>query len=799
MLSKAALALTILALLSCAARCDDQPQGETRMFKAEVSRLMDIIINSLYSHKEIFLREALSNASDALDKIRFMSVADPKVLEEEPDLHVKLEIDPVDETISITDTGIGMTKNDLINHLGTVASSGTTQFLEAMAKGGNLNLIGQFGVGFYSLFLVADKVTVVSKHHDDDQHIWESSAGETFTVKKDSQGPFLRRGTKIILHVRNDMKQFLEVSKIKSLAKKYSEFINFPILLYTSKEVTKEVEDEEEPAKEEEAKVEEKTEGEEEKAEEEKAEEKEDGDKPLLDEKDTKKKKRTVTETVWDWEKVNESKALWLKPIDDIEDSEYRKFYKAFSKDSKDPFSWLHFRAEGEVEFTALLYIPKANRKTASEWERDDKRSPVKLYVRRVLISDQFTELLPNYLDFLTGIVDSDDLPLNVSRETLQQVKTIKTIKKKIVKKVLDRLEKYSKEKVEEERESIENLSEGEIEERDARIAKKKAELREKFTGFWKEFGRSLKLGLVEDIPNRQKIAEIIKFRSTFNDTQSLVSFEDYIGRAKSNQKDIYYIAGEKLSNLKESPMIKGLIKKGYEVLLLDDPIDEYCLQTLGRFNEKHLVNVAKSGFEVPKDEDEKKVQEKLNVYYQPLMEWLKNMYAESIESVRVNADLINDPMLILAPEHGYSANFEKIVKSQAVNNRDERIEAIEKMKKILEINPYHPFIKELHDRVRTSTDKETEETAKIMVQVAMMNSGFTVSDPSGFATRFYRVMADALGVSRDVDKTDLDFLEVEEAQPKVMDMGAQMKEGEEEGEEFKMEDENKEAVSEEL
>ena len=752
--------LILAILLANVYQC--QEQGETRMFKAEVSRLMDIIINSLYSQKEIFLREALSNASDALDKIRFMSVSNPSVLEAEPDLNVKIEVNPVDETIVITDTGIGMTKDDLINHLGTVASSGTTQFLEAMAKGGNLNLIGQFGVGFYSLFLVADKVTVVSKHQDDVQHIWESSAGETFTVKRDSEGPFLKRGTKIILHIRNDMKQFLEVSKIKSLAKKYSEFINFPILLYTSKEVTKEVEDdtpEPETPKEDETN-------------EEKKEDdvmNEDADKPLLDEKD-KKKKRTVSETVWDWEKVNESKALWLKSPDDIEDAEYKKFYKAFNKDSRDPFTWLHFRAEGEVEFTALLYIPKVSKRSMHDWEKDDKRSPVKLYVRRVLISDQFTELLPNYLDFIAGIVDSDDLPLNVSRETLQQVKTIKTIKKKIVKKILDRLEKYSKEKVDEERESIEKLTEAEIEERDERIQKKKTELRDKFNSFWKEFGRSIKMGIVEDIANRQKIAEIIKFYSTYNDTKTLVSFEDYIGRSKMDQKDIYYIAGEKLEILKESPMIKGLVKKGYEVLLLEDPIDEYCLQTLGKYNEKNLVNVAKSGFEIPKDEDEKKLQSKLNIYYQPLMEWFKKLIPDVIESVRVNSDLLNDPLLILAPEHGYSANFEKIVKSQAVNNRDERLDAIQNMKKILEINPYHPFIKELHDRVRTSSDKETEETAKIMVQVAMMNSGFSVKDPSAFASRFYRVMADALGVQRDVDKTDLDFLEIEDAQPKIYD-----------------------------
>ena len=727
------------------------------MFKAEVSRLMDIIINSLYSQKEIFLREALSNASDALDKIRFMSVSEPSVLENEPNLHVKIEVDPVEETISITDSGIGMTREDLINNLGTVASSGTTQFLEAMAKGGNLNLIGQFGVGFYSLFLVADKVSVVSKHNDDEQHIWESNAGETFTVRKDTSGTPLGRGTKIIVHVRNDMKQFLELSKIKSLARKYSEFINFPILLYTSKEVTKEVEDDE-PVDTEDDTPKDETDD----------EPKEDDDTPLVDEP-SKKKKRTVTETVWDWEKVNDSKAIWLKSPEDVEDSEYKKFYKSFSKDSRDPFSWLHFRAEGEVEFTSLLYIPKINRKTSMDWDRDEKKSPVKLYVRRVLISDQFTELLPHYLDFVAGVVDSDDLPLNVSRETLQQVKTIKTIKKKIVKKILDRLLRYSKERVEEERESIEDLTEAELEERESTIRTKKAELRAKFDAFWKEFGRAIKLGLVEDVPNRQTISEIVKFHSTFNDTQTYTSFDDYIGRAKEDQRDIYYIAGDKLEHLKESPMIKGLVKKGFEVLLLEDPVDEYCLSTLGKYNDKNLVNVAKSGFEIPKDEDEVKLKEKLQVYYNPLTQWLKEMFKESIEVVSVNPDL-DDPMLVLAPEHGYSASFEKIIKSQAVNSRDERVAAIEGMKKVLQINPYHPFIKELHDRVRTSTDKETEETAKIMVQVAMMNSGFVVKDPSGFASRFYRVMADALGVSRDVDKTDLDFLEVEDAQPQMYD-----------------------------
>jgi heat shock protein beta len=746
------LAVLILALVALPAlfHCNEE-EGETRVFQTEVSRLLDIIINSLYSQKEIFLREAISNASDALDKLRFLSIADPSMLGNEPELSIKIEVNPADETIVITDTGLGMTKNDLVNNLGTIARSGTTQFLEAIAKDKNLNLIGQFGVGFYSYFLVADKVTVVSKNNADDQYIWESTAGSTFFIKKDTEGPFLNRGTKITLHLKKEAKEFLDINKEKALIRKYSEFINFPIYLFTSKEITREIE-EEKPAETPETKPEEEKKDD-------NLEIEEDVDKPVLDEK---KEKKTVKETVWDWEKINDAKALWLRPIEEIEDEEYKKFYKAYTKDSQDPMSWMHFRAEGEIEFTALLYIPKNAPMDFMEPEKDEKASNMKLYVRRVLISENFKDLLPKYLSFVKGVVDSDDLPLNVSRESLQQMRTIKTIKKKLTKKVLDRLEKYAKEKIDEEKvDESQDMSEAEKAELKERNEKKRKETREMYDKFWKEFGRSIKLGIVEDVANRNKLAELLRVYSTNGD--SLISLEEYLNRAKSGQKDIFYLGGENRQHMKNSPLVKGIAKRGYEVLLLDDAIDEYCIQTLAKYKEKNLVNIAKSGFELPLDDDEKDKVQKLKRYYQPLTDWLQKVLAESVQKISVSTNLVNDPMVVLSSEYGYSANFEKIAKAQAAAYKDERLNMFENMKRNVEINPYHPFIKELLDRVKSNPDSETEESVKLMFEIAMLNSGYNVKDPAKFTERFYRVMGDSLGLSRDVDTVSIDLEELDD------------------------------------
>jgi heat shock protein beta len=757
------LALLVLALIALPAahRCEEE-EVETRVFQTEVSRLLDIIINSLYSQKEIFLREAISNASDALDKLRFLSISDPAMLGNETELCIKIEVNPEEETITITDTGVGMTKEDLINNLGTIARSGTTQFLEAIAKEKNLNLIGQFGVGFYSYFLVADKVIVVSKHNDDDQYVWESTAGSTFVIKKDTQGPFLNRGTKVVIHLKKEAKEFGELGKQKQLIRKYSEFINFPIYLFTNKEVSREVEEEVPVSETSEVKANEEENTElEPKTDESQLEIEEDVDKPVLDE-NQKKTKKTVKETVWDWEKINDAKALWLRPIEEIEDEEYKKFYKSYSRDQQDPMTWMHFRAEGEIEFTALLYIPKVAPVDFNEPQKEDRASNMKLYVRRVLISENFKDLLPKYLSFVKGIVDSDDLPLNVSRESLQQMRTIKTIKKKLTKKILDRLEKYAKEKIDEEKiPDDQDLSEAEKNELKERNEKKKKEIREMYDKFWKEFGRSIKLGIVEDVANRNKLAELLRVYST-ND-ENLATLEEYTNRGKSSQKDIYYLGGDNRNHMKTSPLAKGLVNRGYEVLLLDDPIDEYCIQTLGKYKDKNLVNVAKSGFEIPIEEDEKDKLQKLKKYYQPLTDWLQKVLSDGAQRISISSNLISDPMLVLASEHGYSANFEKIAKAQAAAYKDDRLNMFDTVKRNVEINPYHPFIKELLDRVKSSPDAETEESARLMFEVALLNSGFPVRDPAKFAEKFYRVMGDSLGLSRDVEKVDIDVEDLED------------------------------------
>merc|ERR1712003_301031 len=401
-------------------------------FQAEVSRLMDIIINSLYTDKQVFLRELISNAADALEKARFHSVQDETFLGDTKDLEVKIEHDPDAKTISISDTGIGMSKADLINNLGTVAKSGTTNFLEAMAEGGDANLIGQFGVGFYSAFLVADKVSVTSKCNDDPvQHVWESSADASFTVVDDPRGNTLGRGTRVTLHLKEDAHDYLSEDKLKESVKKYSQFIQFPIYVKVKKEVEAEAEEEDDDDKEDED--EEKSDDVEAKDDDEKEDEEE-------EKKDAPKKK-----TVYEWEQVNTQKAIWLRAKEDVTEEEYNEFYKSISKDYLDPLAYTHFNAEGEIEFKSILFLPKKAPMDMMDnyWT---KKSEVKLFVRRVLVADKFEELLPRYLNFVRGVVDSDDLPLNVSREQLQQNKIMKVISKKLVRKILELMKKLAKE-----------------------------------------------------------------------------------------------------------------------------------------------------------------------------------------------------------------------------------------------------------------------------------------------------------------------------------------------------------------
>ena len=481
-------------------------------FNADVARLMDIIINSLYTKKEVFIRELISNASDALDKVRFVSVQNPEYLGNVPQLEIMIDFDFDAKTISITDTGIGMTKAELIKNLGTVAKSGTTAFLEAIGKGDSLSLIGQFGVGFYSAFLVANKVVVTSKANDDEQHVWTSTADAKFFVTKDPRGDTLGRGTRVTLHLKDDAIEYVEQDKIKNLVKKYSEFIQYPIKLFLSKEVRKQVPDEEEKPADDTIPNEETKQDD--------AEIKDEGEtKPTEDETPKEPKTKTMTEQVWEWETINEVKAIWLREKSDITEEEYNNFYKTITKDHENPLTYTHFSAEGEIEFKAILFIPSNAPYDLFE-NYYGKSSALKLYVRRVLITEEFEELMPRYLNFIKGVVDSDDLPLNVSREQLQQLKMIKVMSKKLIRKAIEMIKALAEEDEEDDdeddsednEESTDDSKDESSEENDEeKKDSEKKDDEDKYAKFWKNFGKNIKLGVIEDASNRSKLAKLLR------------------------------------------------------------------------------------------------------------------------------------------------------------------------------------------------------------------------------------------------------------------------------------------------
>ncbi|PKA62580.1 Endoplasmin like [Apostasia shenzhenica] len=707
-------------------------------FQAEVSRLMDIIINSLYSNKDIFLRELISNGSDALDKIRFLSLTDKEVLGEGENtkLEILIKLDKEKKVLSIRDRGIGMTKEDLIKNLGTIAKSGTSAFVEKMQASGDLSLIGQFGVGFYSVYLVSDYVEVISKHNDDKQYVWESKADGSFGISEDTWNEPLGRGTEIRLHLRDEAKEYLDETKLKELVKKYSEFINFPIYLWASKEIDVEVPSDEEESGEEDSSE---TSTSEEETEE--------------DEAEKKPKKKTVKETTYEWELLNDMKAIWLRNPKEVTEEEYNKFYQSISKDITDekPLGWTHFNAEGDVEFKALLFVPPKAPHDLYESYYNTKKSNLKLYVRRVFISDEFDELLPKYLNFLKGLVDSDTLPLNVSREMLQQHSSLKTIKKKLIRKALDMIRRIADEDPDEytnkNKTDAEKVSENE-------------DKKGQYTKFWNEFGKSIKLGIIEDAQNRNRLAKLLRFESTKSEGK-LTSLDEYISRMKSGQKDIFYITGTNKEQLEKSPFLERLTKKNYEVIFFTDPVDEYLMQYLMDYEDKHFQNVSKEGLNLGKESKNKDLKES----FKELTKWWKNaLSSENVDSVKISNRLDNTPCVVVTSKYGWSANMEKIMQAQTLS--DAAKQAYMRGKRVLEINPRHPIIKELRERVATDAEDESlKQTARLVYQTALMESGFLLSDPKDFASSIYSSVKTSLNISPDVAVEEEEEAEETEAE----------------------------------
>mgnify|MGYP000450808284 FL=1 len=618
-------------------------------FQTEVSQLLKLIIHSLYSHKEIFLRELISNSSDALDKLRYLTLTkdDFKSFSFDPKVSIEFQ-DGDDPTLTITDTGIGMSKKELQDNLGTIARSGTKNFLSKLSGDAKKDsqLIGQFGVGFYSSFMVADRVEVATKKAGNKESWkWVSDGESGFEIKKDVKKD---NGTSITLYLNDEGKEFASRWKIESLIKKYSDHIDFPIFLTYSE----------------------------------------------VDYDDEGKEKGREIKT----DQVNDAKAFWTRSKSELKDKEYKEFYKSFSNDMEDPFDWVHFRAEGNLEFTILFFMPK---KASPDIFRADYQSGVKLYVNRVFITDDDKELLPPWLRFVKGVIDSSDLPLNVSREILQQNRIMAKIRSNSVKKILDRLKTIAGDK-------------------------------DRYSEFYEQYGRLIKEGVYQDFEHKEALTDLLRFKSTKED--GLVSLREYVDRMREDQKSIYYITGQNQISLRNSPLLEMYEKKDIEVLILDDEIDEIIITGVPKYDDKELKSVNRSGAsdDFSDDTDKEKEEEKS---LKPVLKKMKKLLGDKVKDVKVSSRLNDSPSCIVADENDPTAQMQEMMRSMGQMDMPE-------IKPILEINPNHDIVSKLKDKTR---QKSFDNIAYLLYEQALIQEGVKLEDPSGFVNRLNNVIKETL------------------------------------------------------
>lgn len=677
--------------LSTAAEVDlSEPSSEKYEYQAEVSRLMDLIVHSLYSNKEVFLRELISNASDALDKLRYLSVTQSELLRDGVDLDIRIQTDKDNGIITLTDSGIGMTRQELVDCLGTIAQSGTAKFFKALKdskeSGADSNLIGQFGVGFYSAFLVSDKVVVSTKSpKSEKQYVWEGeSNASSYTIREETDpNKLIPRGTQITLYLKRDDKDFSHPERIEKLIKNYSQFVSFPIYAWKEKGFTKEVEIDE-PA---EAK-----------------------NDPEVDSSTEKKKKtKKVVEKYWDWELINETQPIWLRNPKDVTTDDYNEFYKKTFNEYLDPLASSHFTTEGEVEFRSILFVPPMKK----EDMLNTKTKNIRLYVKRVFISDDFDgELFPRYLSFVKGVVDSNDLPLNVSREILQESRIVRIMRKRLVRKAFDMILGIS-------------LSEN----------------KDDYDKFWDNFGKMLKLGCIEDHENHKRIAPLLRFFSSQSEDE-LISLDEYVESMKQEQKDIYYIAADSLTSAKNAPFLEKISQKDFEVLFLVDPMDELAIQNLKSYKEKNFVDISKEDLDLG-DKNEEKEKEIKQEFLQT-SDWIKKRLGDKVASVQISNRLSSSPCVLVSGKFGWSANMERLMKAQTLG--DTTSLDFMRSRRVFEINPDHPIIQNLKVASKTCPDDpDATRAIDLLYETALISSGFTPDNPGELSGKIYEMMGMAI------------------------------------------------------